>query len=283
MELSPSDWSWVAENLVEHGIKYFKITGGEPLVRNDVVEIVRGITDAGGEASMVSNGSLVKKYIDGLVEAGLRQINISLHSLDPGKFYRITRGRLENVLEGIREAVEHDIYVKLDYVVLTWNREEYRDIINYAVELGVDLNIIELIPLGISYNEWIKLHSRLDPIIEYLEKNSVEKKVREFQSRPIYVLPEGIRVAIIRGYCNPELCMKCSRIRMTPEGYIKTCIYRNDQLINARKHILNRDRMGFEKALLKAVEIREPFFKPGEEKSLEEINKYLTNYKLIEV
>jgi cyclic pyranopterin phosphate synthase len=278
-ELSAEDWGFVARVGVELGIKYYKLTGGEPLIRDDIVEITRLIREAGGRVSIVTNGSLLDRHAAGLADAGVEYVNVSLHSLNPERFRLITRGDLGRVLRGIEEAVKHGIRVRLDYVVLTWNISEYRDIIDYASRNGFDLNIIELIPLGMSLDSWKSLHMGLAEIEEYLERISVEKRVKEFQSRPVYILPNGVEVTLVKGICNPEFCMKCTRLRMTPEGYIKTCIYRNDQLVDARKYILARDHDGLVEAFKKATMLREPFFKPGEKYSIEELLEKIKRYQ----
>jgi cyclic pyranopterin phosphate synthase len=278
-ELSPSDWGFVARVSVKHDIRDYKITGGEPLIREDIVDIVHEIRSAGGKVSIVTNGSFLEKYARGFAEEGVDHINVSLHSLKPEVFKLITGGDLERVLRGIDEALNYGLKLKLDYVVLSYNISEFRDIIRFAEERGVDLNIIELIPLGLTLEKYKTLHTGLDEIIDYLEKNSVEKHIREFQSRPEYVLSSGIRVVIVKGWYNPELCMHCTRIRMTPDGYIKTCIFRNDTLVNARKAILERDEEGFVEALRKAVMLREPFFKPG--MSIEDAFKLVRKYSLM--
>lgn len=261
-ELGTSDWVFVAEAAIELGIKYYKLTGGEPLLRNDIPDIVSRITSLGGEVSIVTNGSLLKLYAEKLSEAGLSRVNVSLHSLKPSIFNAITGGDLQKVLDGIKVAVEAGIPVKINYLVLSLNVDEYKDIIGYAEKIGADLNIIELIPLGLPYSSYKKLHRSLDPIEEYLEKNSVRRYVREFQSRPTYVLPTGIHVTLVKGYNNPELCMKCTRIRVTPEGKLKTCIYRNDLLIDMKPAIRSRDKEKLKQLIIKACLLREPFFKP---------------------
>ncbi len=260
-ELSSSDWGFVAEVGVLQGIKYYKLTGGEPLIREDIVDIVREIRSVGGIVSIVTNGSFLAKYASRLSEEKVDHVNVSLHSLNEKVFNIITRGKLEPVLKGIEEALNHGLKLKLDYVVLTYNADEFREIISYAEEKGIDMNIIELIPLGLAKNEYEKLHVPLDNIVAWLNENSVRVERKKFQSRPVYVLPSGIKVTVIRGFCNPEMCMNCTRIRMTPDGKIKTCIFRNDTLVDAREHVLNRDREAFIKDLEKANMMREPFFK----------------------
>lgn len=261
-ELSSSDWGFVAEVGVSQGIKYYKLTGGEPLIREDIVDIVHEIKNIGGIVSIVTNGFYLAKYASRLSEEKVDHINVSLHSLNDNVFETITNSRLKPVLKGIEEALDYGLKLKLDYVVLIYNVSEFREIIGFAEERGIDVNIIELIPLGLSRSEYMKLHVTLDEIVEWLNERSVRVERKEFQSRPVYVLPSGTRVTVIKGFCNPEMCMNCTRIRMMPDGRIKTCIFRSDKLIDAREHILKRDREGLTKDLEKANMMREPFFKP---------------------
>ncbi len=261
VELTAQDWGFAASVASSLGIKYYKITGGEPLVRNDIVDIVRTIKDSGGIVSVVTNGSLLAKYAEELADL-VSYINVSLHSLKPEIFRKITYGRLEPVLKGIEEALRNGIKLKIDYVVLSLNSNEYTDIINYASNKGINLNIIELIPLGMSLTEYNRLHAPMDPIEKYLDKISVKKDMKAFQNRPTYILPSGIEVTVIKGICNPEMCMHCTRIRMSPDGKIKTCIYRNDSLLDAYPFIISRDAEGLKQLFIKANSLREPFFKP---------------------
>jgi len=274
-ELSVDDWRFVFEITIDLGVKYYKFTGGEPLLRSDIVELVKTISELGGEPSLVTNGSLLSKYASGLANAGLRYVNVSLHSLNPEKFYRITKGRLDSVLNGIKASLENGIKTRLDFVVLSWNKDEYRDIIKYAYDHELDLNIIELIPLGLSFKDWLDLHVDLKEIISYLEEISVEKRIRDFQSRPVYVLDNGVEVTVIIGVCNPEMCMKCSRLRMTPEGYIKTCLYDNNYIYESRDHIISRDRESLVDDFIKATMMRKPFFKPGDKIDYEKLYELL--------
>lgn len=259
-ELSPEDWSFFANVVSKLGIVYFKLTGGEPLTRSDVVSIVRGIKPYVKEVSMTTNGSLLNKYAEELLDSGLDRVNVSLHSLNREVFKKLTGGILERVIKGVEIAISSGLVVKLDYLVTSLNAYEYRDVINYAESLGVDLNIIELIPLGLALEKYAELHSPLSTIEKYLEEAAVSKTLYEFQSRPTYVMPSGIKVTLVKGTCNPELCASCTRIRVTPEGKLKTCIYTNEPLIDAGDYICKRDEEGLIKALVKANEFRKPFF-----------------------
>jgi len=258
-ELNRSDWRFLFETAVELGIRSFKITGGEPFLRKDIVDIIRDIVELGGLVSIVTNGSLLDNYVDKLVDIGIDHINISLHSLNPKTYRELTGGDLDKILLNIDRLIENNIRVKINYVVLKQNIEEYMDLIKYAVIREIDLNIIELIPLGIDYSLWSSIHVPINPIIDYLERVSNGKYIRDFQSRPVYRVG-NIEITVIKGFCNKELCSKCTRLRMTPSGYLKTCLF-TQATINSRKYILNRDKNGLMNAFKEAVEKREPFFK----------------------
>ncbi len=262
-ELRPNELALIAKVASKLGIVNYKLTGGEPLIRNDIVDIVKSIRPYAKVISLTTNGSLLSKYSKGLAEAGIDYINVSLHSLRPHTFKLITGGDISKVLEGIKEALNQGIKLKLDFLLLKYNVGEVNDIINYASNLGIDLNVIELIPLGLSLNEWRKLHVSINGISDELERIAVRKYVREFQLRPTYVLPTGIKVTLVKGYCNPALCSRCTRIRLTPDGRLKTCIYREDNLVSLLKYVKEGDVEGIREAIIKANKLREPFFKYG--------------------
>lgn len=263
--LDASDYGFLARVSVKLGIKSFKLTGGEPLIREDVIDIVREMTQYTGDVSITTNGSLLVEKAKGLADAGLRRLNVSLHSLNPSIYSYITGGStlLEKVIKGIDEAVNHGIRVKVDFVVLRANIGEVESILEFASGRGLDVNIIELIPLGTPEEVYKEQHASLDPIINYLEKTATGKTVREFQNRPVYIMPSGIRVEVIKGYGNPLLCSRCTRLRLTPEGFIKTCLFLEKPLIDISVKLKKRDEDGVIEGIRRAVYLREPFFKPG--------------------
>lgn len=261
-ELSSEDWGFVAEVAVGLGIKYYKLTGGEPLVREDIADIVKCIREAGGIVSIVTNGSLLSMHARRLAEAGVSRVNVSLHSLKPSVYSLITGGgSLENVIRGIEAAIDNGIPIKINYLVLRLNKSEYKDIISYAESIGADMNVIELIPLGMPRKVYEELHTSIDEIEDYLRSRCVRSVVTSFQSRIMYVMPSGIRITVIRGYLNPSMCMHCTRIRATPDGKLKTCLYRSDNMVDIRDAVKRRDREALVKLFHKINELREPFFK----------------------
>ncbi len=267
-ELSANDLGFVAEVASSLGITGFKLTGGEPLVRDDIVDVVSAISQHIKDVSLVTNASRLKKFAQGLAEAGLSRVNVSLHSLREDVFRRITGGgSLSDVLEGIEAAIDAGLKVKLNYLVLSLNAGEFKDVIDYASGIGADLNVIELIPVGTPLNVYRELHAELDPVEDYLRRQAVKVWLAEFQNRPTYLMPSGIKVYVIKGFGNPYLCARCTRLRMTPDGKLQTCIYRPDLTVDARDAILRRDVDGLKEAFRRATELREPYFKLKREMS----------------
>lgn len=264
-ELSAADWDFVADVAASLGFVEAKLTGGEPLMRDDVHEIARSFSSRGMAVSLTTNGSRLAEFAARLAEAGVARVNVSVHSLRPETFRKITGGDLQPVLEGIRAAIESGLEVKLDFVVTSWNADELANIIEFASSVGArGLNIIELIPLGMPHDVYSKLHAGLEEAEKLLERTATRKFVRDFQSRPSYVLPGGLVVELVKGFCNPAMCAACDRLRITPDGKLKTCLFRNDNLIDARPHIASRDREGLIEDFRRAAIIREPLFKfPG--------------------
>lgn len=260
IELKPSDWGFFAEVGVELGITEYKLTGGEPLLRGDIVDITKMIRDAGGSVSITTNGSLLSRYARELVNY-VDHVNVSLHSLDPELFNKITNGRLDDTINGLKLAKETGMRVKLNYVVTTLNTKEFYTILRFAEENGFDLNVIELIPLGLEKDEWARLHVDLSTIESFLEERSIRISTRELHERVMYFLPSGIKVSVIKGFCNPVHCMHCTRLRVTPSGVIKTCLYGGFSIDSSSKNIVERNRKGLIDDIQEAVLMREPFFK----------------------
>ncbi|MGB9827465.1 MAG: GTP 3',8-cyclase MoaA [Thermosphaera sp.] len=260
--LTPEDYRYLAYVSSKLGISYFKITGGEPLIREDISAIVKGIREYSKEVSLSTNGYFLKKLAGALADAGLDRVNVSVHSFNDEVYQAITRTKanVKLVLEGIEQAIEHGIRVKINFLAMKINIGEFEKILEYASSRGVDVNVIELIPLGTPYNVYLEQRTSLDPIVEKLTQNSSSMVISSFQNRPVYTLPSGIKATVIRGYGNPDLCARCSRLRLTPEGWIKTCIFMEDPFIDISKELKNRDEYGVVEKIKKAVSLRKPYF-----------------------
>ncbi|RLF06530.1 MAG: GTP 3',8-cyclase MoaA [Thermoprotei archaeon] len=266
--LTPEGLARFAEAAVRLGIRYFKLTGGEPLLRADLEEIIAALKlQRGIEVSLVTNGYFLRERLKTLLQAGLDRVNVSLNSLSPNTYLRITGvNGLKRVLETLSLCRDYGLPTKLNVVVLKdLNEHEIPDIIGFASNMGFDVNLIELIPLGVSWALYSKYHVDLKHVERMLIAMGAERRTREFQRRPTYVLPTGVRVEIVRGYGNPELCKGCSRVRLTHDGKLKPCLYRLDGLVDIAPFLkpdLPR-RMAvtrMEEALREVNKRRRPFF-----------------------
>ena len=248
------------------GIARVKLTGGEPLLRNEIVEIVKGITALEGlkDLSMTTNGTHLKGLAKDLKSAGLGRVNVSLPTLDSKIYNEVMGGELKDALEGIKSAVEAGFKpVKLNMLILkNINDNELENMIQFSTQSGTILQIIELEPINLTKAYYELHHFGLDAIEDKLKKLAVNTKIRTYmQKRRIYILPKT-KVELIRPIENTEFCANCTRIRVTSDGKIKPCLMRADNLVD----ILTPMRSGtddkqIEQIFLEAIKRREPYYK----------------------
>jgi cyclic pyranopterin phosphate synthase len=247
----------------ELGIRKVKLTGGEPLLRKDIIEIVTAVTAAGmEEVSMTTNGTLLAKIATELADAGLSRVNISLDTLDETTYKRITgRKLLHEVFEGIDAALAAGLTpVKLNMVLLAGiNEHEVERMITYTSKRGIILQLIELLDVG--GKNFTIYHRDLDDIEQSLRERAVAVRTRRsMQARRKYILPGG-EVEVVKPMHNSEFCMHCTRLRLTPDGFLKPCLMRNDNLVDVLSHMRAGDIGKGRSAFLEAVNRREPYFK----------------------
>jgi cyclic pyranopterin phosphate synthase len=251
----------------ELGVRKAKITGGEPLMRPDVVSIVGDAASILDEASMVTNGILLRPLARSLRDAGLRRINISLHSLDRGNYERITgTDGLRNVIEGIDAALESDLKpVKLNVVVLRGlNDAEVGRMADFAAERGAVLQLIELQRIG-RHGRLGEFYLDLSSLEARLQGEAVQVHEREFQKRRKYVLRRmgrEVEVEVVRPVHNSAFCMNCTRLRVTADGKLKPCLMRNDNLVEFNALVrggASKERLV--EAYREALDRREPYWK----------------------
>ncbi|MCI2414537.1 MAG: GTP 3',8-cyclase MoaA [Candidatus Aramenus sp.] len=259
----------VAKVSREFGVRSVKLTGGEPTLRKDLLEVVGGIKGLGiGDVSMTTNGVLLGSLAEKLKEAGLDRVNVSLHAVSREKFRKITGvDAFDKVIYGIKRAVEVGLRpIKLNYVVNKKNEDEVFSFLELAQGLGVDeVHLIELHPVGLG-KEYFSYHEGLGKIEEFLKRNSRRVEVRNKHFRPRYYLDGGLVVEVVKPYANPVFCAGCNRIRLTADGKLKTCLYRDDKVIDIRHafdpSVDKREREELVRhAFQIAMSIREPNFK----------------------
>ena len=216
---------------VSLGISLIRITGWEPLVRKGCVDLIRGIREIPGveTITMTTNGVLLGNYGKQLKEAGVDGVNISLDTLDPKEFYKITGKReLQEVLAGIRAAKTAGLPVKLNAV----NRKELDPIplVRYAQEENLPLRFIEMMPVGYgkkyvgSSNE--ELRETLEAVCGKAECMTNREELSRMGSGPaVYYQFSDLKVPV--GFISAihgKFCDTCNRVRLTAEGYLKLCL-----------------------------------------------------------
>ncbi len=247
------------------GISRVKLTGGEPLVREDILEIIRGVAGLRGQRdlSMTTNGTFLESMATDLKKSGLNRVNISLPTLNPDKYNNLMGGNVKDTIKGVKAAVKAELFpVKLNMLLLKGvNEEEVKKMIRFAERTLTILQLIELEPLNIEESYYSRYHLDLDEIEEQLKRLALEVRTRhEMQNRRVYFLP-GVKVEVIRPIENTEFCAHCTRLRVTSDGKLKPCLMRNDNLVD----VLTPMRDGAnDKALTKlfveAIKRRKPYF-----------------------
>ena len=264
-EMSPGEIEAIVSVAAELGINKVKLTGGEPLLRDDITEIVRRIDPYVDEVSMTTNGyGLAEKACD-LRDAGLMRVNISLHSTRPDVFCKIIgREALTEVRRGIAAALECGLRpVKLNMVVMKGvNDGEFQDMVDFSREVGAILQLIEYQPLERGADDWEKYHFDLRSLEKELEANSERIVEREMHRRKQYYLGGGAIVEVVRPMHNSQFCQFCTRLRVTSDGRLKPCLMRDDNHVEAVS-LLRRGatRKEIVEAFMEAVARREPYWR----------------------
>lgn len=213
---------------------------------------------------MTTNASKLKQNACKLKDAGLTRVNISLHSLNPLKFTKITGIDKENeVEEGIREAVICGLTpVKLNMVVMKdVNHNEIESLIDFSIKTGTVLQLIEFQELERGFEHYDTLHYDLIPVEEMLTERSRMVVEREMHLRKIYYLENGAQVEVVRPMHNTTFCACCTRLRVTSDGMLKACLMRNDNHVPLVSLIRNGEpNKVIVDAFRKAVNRREPYW-----------------------
>jgi GTP 3',8-cyclase len=222
---------------VQKGVRKLRITGGEPLVRRNIMNLFRSLsrhleTGALEELTLTTNGSQLARYAQELVDCGVRRVNVSVDTLDPGKFRRITRwGDLGRVMEGLDAAQAAGLRVKLNAVALKdVNEDEIEHLMTFAHGRGMELTLIEVMPLG-----EIETH-RAD---QYLPLSAVRARLSERYALEDLAERTGGPARYVRvretggklGFITPlthNFCESCNRVRVTCTGTMYMCLGQED-------------------------------------------------------
>ncbi|MCC7301293.1 MAG: GTP 3',8-cyclase MoaA [Bacteroidia bacterium] len=220
----------IASVFVESGVKKIRLTGGEPLVRNDAAEIIRGLGQLPVELVITTNGVLADGFIDVFKESGIRSVNVSLDSLKPERLKQITRrDHVEKVLTNVDRLLDQGFRVKLNAVLIKGvNDDEITEFIEYTRDRAVFYRFIEFMPFdgnkwnwskGVSYREIMERAAE-----KYGEKVERLEDAKNDTSRNYRVKGYKGGFAVISTVSNP-FCDTCNRMRLTADGKMKNCLF----------------------------------------------------------
>lgn len=240
---------------VEVGFTHFKFTGGEPLLRQDMVDIIADTKKLPGiaEIQMVTNGTLLARHAAGLKAAGLDIITVSIDAADPRVYKEIRGGMLKVVLAGLRKCKEVGLPVRINTVLMKRNIEQIEPLIDLAYEIGASLKFLDLMDLQRvtgSYDFWRE---------EFCHFNDVRQRLETLQGRFVgyeeapggvgaplieYQMQNGLQVVLkdsTEGTYYADYCSTCPlypcqdaliSLRLTHDGHLKMCLIRNDNLLD---------------------------------------------------
>lgn len=219
----------ICRTFAKHGLKKIKITGGEPLVRRGVADLIQKLKQIPGieSVTITTNGVLLEEYYDALAAAGVDAITVSLDTLNPKMYKSITRrDELERVLRGMKKAIYGTIRFKINCVPIAgMNTQEILNLLEFAKKAHVDVRFIEMMPIG-SGKQFDCISE--DELHEIIEKTygpmTVYCKRRGNGPAVYYDVPgfEG-KVGFISAVSH-KFCSTCNRVRLTSEGFLKTCL-----------------------------------------------------------
>ncbi|MCU4971624.1 GTP 3',8-cyclase MoaA [Halobacteria archaeon AArc-m2/3/4] len=234
-EMSADDVVRILEVVAEFGVDSVKFTGGEPMLREDLEEIIARTPDT-MEVSLTTNGTFLPDRAEGLVEAGLERVNVSQDALDPSAFAEVTKsGAYDRVIEGVEAALEAGLDpVKLNMVVFEHTAGYVPEMVDHVADNdGLQLQLIEYMPELTGHPEW---NIDIQRVHDWLAEQATAIEHREMHDRKRYWIGGGPSddssgmVEIVDPVENPTFCANCHRVRVTHEGYLKGCLNRNDDL-----------------------------------------------------
>lgn len=235
--LSLEELDRLCSAFVAKGVRKLRLTGGEPLVRRGIMTLIEslsrhlksGLLD---ELTLTTNGSQLKKYAHDLARHGVKRINVSLDTLDPDKFRAITRwGDLNKVLEGIDAAQDAGLAIKLNAVALKGeNEDELPSLINWAHGRGMDLTLIEVMPLGDVGEGRLDQYLPLSLVRSQLSRHFTLEDIDYATGGParyVRVRETGGRIGFIAPLTH-NFCEACNRVRITCTGTLYMCLGQED-------------------------------------------------------
>ena len=227
----------LCDNFIQLGVKKIRLTGGEPLVRKDIMKLINKLNLKLGntnlkEITLTTNGTLLSNFAKSLKDNGVNRINVSLDTIIEKKFNKITRfGDLKKVLNGIDEAQKNEIKIKINTVAIKdFNEDEFINLIEWSNKKNIDLTFIEVMPMDeVSLDRHLQFVP-LDKVFEKLNRQYNFYKINKNTGGPsVYYNSKKLDNNI--GFITPltnNFCANCNRVRITSTGKLYMCLGQND-------------------------------------------------------
>ncbi len=271
VELSPADIEAIVRAGAEAGIERVKLTGGEPTLRSDLPEIIARIRPHVREISMTTNGLRLGALAGALRTAGLDRVNVSLPSLDPEVYRRLTGvDGVPRVIEGVRAASAAGLRpIKLNVVALEGTNDGRADVdrlLAFAQDVGAWVQLIEFENVSgrVDPRVYRVLHSELGRLSEEAARRAFHTERNRLHGRPRYTFASNgrpVTVELVQPVENPAFCMECHRLRLTSDGRLKGCLMTNHGLVDLRPLlVLPGAEARLREAFEVAIDRRRPFF-----------------------
>jgi len=235
--LSLEELDRLCSAFVRNGVRKLRLTGGEPLVRRNIMSLFRSLSrhlESGAlkELTLTTNGSQLTKYATELVDCGVRRINVSLDSLNADKFKQLTRwGDLNKVFAGIQAARAAGLAIKINTVALkNFNEGEIEDLIRWCGEEGHDMTLIETMPLGDIGSDRVEQYLPLSEVRTHLEETFTLTDIDHKSGGPARYV-EVKETGRMLGFITPlthNFCEGCNRVRLTCTGTLYMCLGQDD-------------------------------------------------------
>ncbi len=268
--MTPEQIENVVEVAATHGVNKIKFTGGEPLLREDILEIVRRTRKhITGNISLTTNGVELPKLAKGLKEAGLDRVNISMHAIDEYNFHFITdtkKNFLPIVKHGIEAAKEAGLGpIKINFVLMkNVNEDQVDGMIKFCAENNCTLQLIEF-EANVDKEhseEYIKYHVSLEPIEKRIQKHAINVEHNTLHNRERYNVKTdygNVKIEFVKPMRNTDFCKHCTRLRLTADGQFKTCLLRENDYFDI-KGVLD-DGAEIDNVFREAVKARVPYWR----------------------
>jgi cyclic pyranopterin phosphate synthase len=272
-EMETDDVVRFLEVVEEFDVDSVKFTGGEPMLRQDLEEIIRRTPDS-MEVSMTTNGTFLPGRAEDLNRAGLQRVNVSQDALDPDEFAEITKsGAYDQVMKGVRAAVAAGLDpVKLNMVVFEHTAGYVEEMVEHVADSeGLQLQLIEYMPELTGHPEW---NIDIGRVHDWLADLADRVETREMHDRKRYWVDGGM-VEIVDPVENEDFCASCGRVRVTHEGYLKGCLNRNDDLRSMGEMTRSEIRETFRETVAKRVPYYGEYLVENDDGEYEINEKYL--------